>query len=263
MAATRTDPRIRERRVLVARAEGRRRRRLLLGVLAGALLAAGALYLLHSPVFGARHVVISGSAHVPDAEVVRVAGLAGAPPLMDLSATAVARRVERLPWVARAKVAIAWPSTVRIRLSERTPVAVVPAGRRLAVVDRTGRVLGLVGAAARPAGLPLVEVSGKVAAPGHRLADSGPAEARVASLMPESMVRSVADLRVTRLGIVADLRDGLRALLGSSSSARAKFVSLATVLAHGDLAGARVVDVRDPANPVLVSSGPEISAIRP
>ncbi|MGO9198530.1 MAG: cell division protein FtsQ/DivIB [Acidimicrobiales bacterium] len=246
-----TDPRIHERRVLVAREKGRHRRRWLIAGLVGLLVAAGGFAVVHSSVLGARHVEVTGSAHTPYSTIVKVAGLRGAPPLIDLSPAVIAERVEALPWVDTAVVSVAWPSTVRIRLTERTPVAVLPAGPAgWAVADPTGRVLEDL--AARPAGLPEIASSGALPPPGKRLPAHLGTLARVAAAMPESMVPEIADIRWDSEGIVAEMSHKLVAVLGSASMLEDKFVALATVLAHGGLTGIGTIDLRVPAAPVLI-----------
>ncbi|MGO9911213.1 MAG: cell division protein FtsQ/DivIB [Acidimicrobiales bacterium] len=246
-----TDPRIHERRVLVAREAGRHRRRWLMAGVLGVLVVAGAFALVHSSLFGARHVEISGSAHTPDATIVRVAGLRGAPPLIDLSPAAIATRVESLPWVETAAVSVSWPSTVKIRLTERTPVATLrDEADSWAVTDPTGRVLEIV--PTRPTSLPDIDVTGAVPPPGHRLPAKFAALARVAAAMPESMVPEILDVRWDSQGVVADLKSRIVAVLGSASMLEDKFVALATVLAHGGLSGIGTIDLRVPAAPVLI-----------
>jgi cell division protein FtsQ len=247
------DPRMIERRRDVARAKARRRRRVFLASSAVAFLAIFGLVLIHSPVFGASDVVVSGSLHTSRSAVLSAAQLNGSPPLVDLSSASIARRVEELPYVKKAVVTLSWPSTVRIRIVERTPVAALTAnGRRFALVDDTGRVLEV--SATVPAGLPEITASGGVPPPGKWLSRSRRELALVAATMPESLVSRVQEVRDTRLGVACDLKGGIVALFGPPTSLRAKFVSLATVLAEGSLSGVALIDLRDPANPVLAPS---------
>lgn len=246
-----TDPRIHERRVLVARQKGRRRRKVIAATSVLVLLAAGAFAIVHSSVLGARHVEVSGASHTPKATVVEAAGLKGAPPLVDLSASAIAERVERLPWVGTATVAISWPTTVRIRLTERTPVAcaVLPGGD-YAVMDATGRVLQ--DAASRPASLPLIAATGTLPAPGGRADPATQELAAAAATMPESMVHEISILTLARQGIEAQLGRELVAILGPDSLLKDKFISLATVLAKADLSHITTIELEVPSSPVLL-----------
>ena len=115
------DPRISARRTAVIRAQGRRRLLLLIIGLAGTALLVGAWFLLHSPVFGARAVTVSGNTHETAAQVITQAGLAGEPPLIDVDAGAAATRIEQLPWVRGATVNVSWPDGVHITVTEETP----------------------------------------------------------------------------------------------------------------------------------------------
>ncbi|MHB8243906.1 MAG: cell division protein FtsQ/DivIB [Acidimicrobiales bacterium] len=246
-----TDPRIHERRVLVAREKGRHRRRLLVGALAVILLGSGGFALVHSSLLGARHVEIIGAAHAPYSRIVQVAGLAGAPPLVDLSAQKIAARVETLPWVRSATVSLSWPTTVSIRLTDRIPVAVVRAGTTAwAVVDPTGRVLE--DTRSRPLDLPLITSPVKPPLPGRELSRRAATLARVAAAMPQSMVRQISALKWAPKGAVVELLGKKVALLGNTSLLKEKFIALATVLAKAQLTGIATIDLRVPSAPVLI-----------
>jgi cell division septal protein FtsQ len=240
-----------ERRVQVARETGRRRRRWVVVALVLVLSGAGAFALVHSSVLGARHIEISGPAHAPYSTVVRVAGLEGAPPLVDLSSALIARRVESLPWVRTATVSLAWPTTVHIRVTDRVPVAAVGlAAGTWAVLDPTGRVLEDV--SGRPAGLPVAELTSPVPGPGGRVGRAGASLARVAAATPEAMVARIGAIRWGSGGIEVDFTNKLVAVLGDASLLAGKFVSLNTVLARADLAGITRVNLQVPSSPVLV-----------
>ncbi|MGA2208045.1 MAG: FtsQ-type POTRA domain-containing protein [Acidimicrobiales bacterium] len=255
-----TDPRIQARRVSVARQRGRRRRHRIVAALIVAALCAGGVALVHSSVLGARHVRVSGAPNVPTSRLLAVAGLRGAPPLVDLNPGVIASRVERLPWVLTAEVRIAWPSTVAIRVTERIPVAAIEvprSGGSYAVCDVSGRVLEVV--ASRPASLPVIVLSGAGAgepgAPGTSLPVEDRLELQVAAAMPESMVPATTAITASSLGAIVGLTGKLYAIVGDAASLGQKFVSLATVLAHGDLQGITSIDLRVPAAPVLLPKG--------
>jgi len=234
----------------------------MLAGLIGAALLATSVALVHSSVFGARHVRVSGAPNVSTSSVVAVAGLRGDPPLVDLDAAAIAARVERLPWVLTAAVRIVWPSTVAIHISERIPVAaVVLVGTRssYAVCDVTGRVLEIV--PNRPASLPLVALAGagdgadRPGEPGSSLPVKDRLQLQVAAEMPESLVQATTEVASTGLGAVVELTNHLTAIIGDAAGLSQKFVSLATVLAHGHLSGIGSIDLRVSASPVLIPEG--------
>lgn len=165
----RMDPRIARRRVEVRREEGRRRLRILVWcsvAAAVALLAVGSLW---TPLFQVRHVTVSiaptasqapGAPSLTDAQVVAAAGLAHRRLMIGVDGAKVARRLDALPLLGAARVAVDWPATVKISVSERLPVAAVavpgPPGRapRWAIVDATGRVLAVDASA--PPGVPVL-----------------------------------------------------------------------------------------------------------
>ena len=108
----------------------------------GTAVVVGAWFLLHSPLFSARSVTVVGAVHETAAQVKTASGLSSHTPLLDVDRGAVSARVEQLPWVKSAVVAVSWPDGVRIALTEETPLAVVPeAGGRWATVSADGRVL--------------------------------------------------------------------------------------------------------------------------
>ncbi len=138
----RMDPRISARRAAVSREQGRKRLRIFVIGLAGTALLVGAWFLLHTPLFSARVVTVTGEVHESAAQVVAQAGLASRPPLLDVNAGAVAARIEQLPWVRSAFVDVSWPDAVHIRVTEETPRLVVSmAGGRWATLSADGRVL--------------------------------------------------------------------------------------------------------------------------
>lgn len=151
------DPRIRARRVEVIREQGRRRLRILLvGVSVLCALGLGWL-VVESPLLAVRHVRVSGATHVSAVEVRSAAGVTNGAALVTLDGGAIARRVEKLPWVLRASVTKHLPGTLRIAVTERTPVAWAhvdgtPKGTAVALLDASGRVLATTDAP--PAALP-------------------------------------------------------------------------------------------------------------
>lgn len=244
------DPRLRQRRVEVARRQGRRRLRVLLGALTFVAMLVGGLVALHSGLFAARRVTVVGSVHTPTAEVVRAAGLAGHPPLIDVG-PAAASGVEQLPWVRRATVDVRWPDAVRIVVVERKPVAAVQAHGAWALVDRTGRVLADVPAA--PAGLPkLVDVP-TPAGPGSRLGHAT-AVLRVAASLPAAFASQVAEVAQGAGGRVQlHLTTPLTVDLGTTTQLHRKYEDVAAILSGASLASGDVIDVTAPAGPVVTA----------
>ena len=116
------DPRIRQRRVAIQRSQGRRRLRWIGGASGVLVLVAVVVGLLHTPLFSARVVSVSGAhPHTTDAAIVAAAGLDHQPPLISVDPGATAKRVETLPFIATAQVHRHWPDGVTISVTERVP----------------------------------------------------------------------------------------------------------------------------------------------
>jgi len=222
----------------------------------GGGLAAGVFGLLHSPVFSARHVTVKVPRPSPLRGPLRGRARELAT-LIDLDAAVIAARVERLPWVAKAAVKISWPSSVSIRLTERTPVADVKDAGRYAVCDRRPGDRAPRVADALP---PVVKISGRPGPAGSLLAVQDRPLAAVAAAMPESLVRRTVEIALSpTAGIVVVLREGITAELGGAGSLAQKFVSLATCSpgflqrpARDRPAGGRLtLLIRNPAGPIV------------
>ncbi len=246
----RSPDRMAERRVGVAREAGRRRLRRGVAVAVVAVVAAGLYGLAHVPIVSARHVTVTGEVHTTAAEILAAGGLGGDPPLIDVNTVADAHAIERLPWIKAASVTVSFPSSVRVTVTERRPVAALAIGSgRVALVDVTGRVLA--DDPRRPAGIVLLTGLARPPAPGGRVRGAATLLVAAAAL-PRSLVGRIAALRAEPgLGVVAELRAAPRVILGSTVDLPAKFVALATVLAEVSLHGVATIDLRAPSDPVL------------
>jgi cell division protein FtsQ len=139
-----------------ARVRSRRRRRVLIGLAVAALLAGAAWVLLVSPWATVRRVEVAGL-HRVDAVAVQVAARPElGRPLLLADTDRVAAQVGRQPLVAEVEVSRHWPSTLRVMVRERNPVAAVPGPNGVRLVDVDGVVVDL--AVLPPPNLPLVEV---------------------------------------------------------------------------------------------------------
>ncbi|HEU5471539.1 MAG TPA: FtsQ-type POTRA domain-containing protein [Actinophytocola sp.] len=128
-----------------------RRRWVAAGVLA-AVLGTGYL-VLFTPVAGVHEVEVTGLATMDAEEVRAAAAIEPGTPLARLDTEEVRDRVTRLPKVFAAEVTRSFPGTVRIAVTERTPVAVAGGGH---LVDGTGLDYAVV--ARVPDGLPKLTV---------------------------------------------------------------------------------------------------------
>jgi cell division protein FtsQ len=236
------DPRIRERRIEVQREAGRRRLRILL-VVSCVLSAAGLAYLaVMSPFLDIDHVTVAGERHLSAAQIRAAAGVHPGDHLLLVDTGAVARRVERIPWVRDAKVTRDFPGTLRIIVDEYAPVAYVRVTGAVVLVAANGRVIART--ANPPAGT--VEIRGlrRVPAAGEVLA---PREAvSIVPQLPAALGLHVEAVDVSGSGLALELRGGGEIRLGNASDLTAKAASALAVLDH--LAGTSFsyIDVSTP-----------------
>jgi cell division protein FtsQ len=244
------DPRIRERRAEVARSQGRRRFMVVLACLTLAAMSTVALTVVRSPLFEVRHVDVSGALHTPRSSILAVTGLAAHPTMAGVDTESLARRIEGLPWVARAEVEKSWPSTVEVVVEERTPVAQVaePKGR-WALLDAAGRVLEV--SHGERGDLPALLGDGTPGRPGSRLAGSGPGALAVAAALPSSLRGDVSSVEEVSGEVDMTLRSGVEVRLGPPSDLAAKFEATLTVIERASTNGVAVIDVRAPEDPAL------------
>ena len=248
-AALPIDPRIRQRRVAVTREEGRRRLSILLSVLGVTALGAVAVGIAHSPFLSVNQVQVVGAKATDPADVVQAAGLDRRPLMIHVDGGLVDRRVGRLSWIATVHTERHWPSTVRLVVTERAPVAQAAAGSQWAMVDRTGRVLSL--GDREPS---LVAVGGIPAPgpPGTRLGRPAGDALLVATRLPAELRPAVGEVDVLDgPEVELRLRTGGLIRLGPVTNLPDKLVAAVTVLAKVDAHRLRVLDVRVPEAPVL------------
>ena len=251
---SRMDPRMSARRTAVLREQGRRRFRVLVIGLAGVACLVGAWFLVHTPLFSARSVTVTGNVHESAAQIVAQAGLATHPPLLDVNAGAAAARIEQLPWVRSATVHVSWPDGVHIAVTEETPRFVVSApGGTWDSLSGDGRVLAE--SATRPPGLLLLTVPQAPGSPGTVLSSKDATALRVATTLPASFAAQVAGVTVEPAGWVQlAMTTPIVVDLGSAAQLSAKYEDVSSILAGATLHDGDVIDVSVPDAPT-VSAG--------
>lgn len=221
-----------EETVRIARSDFRRRRfagrrrtlrsLALLLLLLGAV-AAGVWLVFFSRYVTADRVVVVGNASVGQLRVERAADVPTGTPLARVDLGAVRHRVEAIAAVRSADVSRSWPHTVRIDVTERTPVAVVETGQGLRSLDAQGVLFG--GYAERPEGLPLVQT--RAGTRREALAEAG----RVVEALPAPLAGKVDRLEVASIDeIRLVLTNGRRVLWGTAQDSDRKAEVLAVLL---------------------------------
>ena len=125
-----------------------------------AVLVAGAAawWILMSSALAVQQVRVEGVDRLSETSVRRAAAIADGTALVTLDLDAVARRVSELRPVASVEVVRDWPSSVEIRVTERTPVAVRSEGSGWALLDSAGTAFAEV--EDRPRRLPALSATG-------------------------------------------------------------------------------------------------------
>ncbi len=244
------DPRLRARRIAVRRDEGKRRLRRLvaLGALAVAIVVGAAV--TQSPLLDVDRVTVAGAAHTTPDTIRQATGIHSHQPMTGIDLDRARRGILALPWVQTVSVARRWPSTVRVVITERTPVAAVaaaPAG--FALVDATGRVLDT--SPTPPQGFVMLANVAPAGAPGTSLApDAGDALTVATTLLPQ-LAPKVAAVAVAPDGVELQLVGGGKVRLGPATDVLAKMVATDTVLTQANVKHLCTLDVRVASAPSL------------
>lgn len=237
------DPRVRARRIEVARSHGRRRFWRLAALLALSFLVLAVVALTRSPLLDVDSVTVEGTARV-DPELIRgTAAVDTKQPMTSVDLGAAEARLEALPWVAAATVARDWPSTVTISITERVPVAVAGDGPGAVLVDRDGRLLGA--ATVSDQVLPTAGPD-PVEGPGALLPEHQRRLVATLAALPEEIRREVVQGTVDRSGLGLELRDGILVRLGDRTRLSAKIDAIRAVLDQADRPTIATIDVAAP-----------------
>lgn len=252
----RMDPRLRQRRTEVLRAQGRRRLRVLVLLVSLPLVALVVILGLRSSWLSVRHIGVTGNRQTPTGAVERAVDTALRHPMISVNLGALETRLDALPWVGQATVTRSWPSSLQVEVQERTPVASVQRGSSWARLDASGRVLAVVGSA--PPGQP--RLAGSVPSglePGAEVGPQMRGELAVAAAVPSSLRAGVDGIGPEPDGgvqLTLAQPSGARVEIGPTVQLGSKMAALQTVLAQVDLSGVTVIDVRVPGQPALTRS---------
>jgi len=249
------DPRIRQRRESVERSRLQRRLRWVGVVVGVAALVALAIGLLHTPLFEAKVVRVTGShPNTTEADILGAAGLLHHPPLVSVDPSAAAARIETLPFIASAQVSRDWPDGVTVHVTERRPVTTMANAKTgWNTLDGAGR--SVLWSSARP-DLPVLVVhdaKGATVPPapvGGTVAAAAEPGLTVARTLPPAFSAQVGTITVASDGTVSlTLDSSLTVLLGTTSDLTAKYEDVAAIIAHASLRGVHTIDVTVPQSP--------------
>jgi cell division protein FtsQ len=232
-AATRIEPRLRERRLAVRKAVGRKRIKWVLIALAVVALVVGGLAVLGSSLFAVDEVDVEGAVYTDDDALAAVVDDLRGTPVLRVDTAAAERELETIPWVEDARVTTDFPHRVRIELRERTPVLAFQAGDdRYRVIDRDGRVLDVLdGEPVKYLQLSSTEAAPALAAGQFAPKGFGAAASMVEALTPEMASRAESvEVAPDGSDLRLELEDGIEVRFGAAEDLVVKLVRLQTVL---------------------------------
>jgi cell division protein FtsQ len=247
------------RRPLDARSRPRAAGRLTWSAVVVFAVVGAASLAVHSPLFRARTIDISGISHLTRAQVVRAAGVSSATNVFFADTSAIEARLQAQPWVAEATVVRALPSTLRIVIAERRPVVAVDDGAAFRLLAGDGTLLAV---AHDDEGLPVVR---RPAARARRTVTLTPSDAAAAlAPLPPAVGDDVAAVAESAGGgLILRMRSGGAIEYGPPGAAGAKADALAALLRWSSREGRSIdrADVSVPAAPTarLRGSGRRLS----
>jgi cell division protein FtsQ len=241
------EPRMRERRVAVKRAESRKRLKWVLLIGTIVVIGVGGLAVLGSPLFAIRadQVSVSGDVYT-DAERLQsvIDELVGTPVLV-ADTQAAERELEAIPWVDEAVVRTNFPHAVTIELREREAMTTYAGpDSKFRVLDREGRVLDVLDK--YPFAYLLLGGPDPVDLDPGEFAPTGYAAAsELAKNLTGSVRGRIKIVEVTADGsrLVMKLDDGTEVRFGEARDLFAKLVRLETVLSSPEPREPGVIDV--------------------
>jgi len=248
--ASRDEPRRRRRGVVAIRV-------LVVVVLVAATLVVGGQWLLHQSFFRVQHVALSGEVHETSAEIMSATGLTSHPAMIDLSQATLQRELSVFPWIGSISLVKRWPNSIDLAVHELTAVAVAYDPHHvLRYVSSDGRDLATAPANADMPTLTTTPAS--LAATTWPYQGAGSAAALVASQLPVAFRAQVREVIVDAQGnVTLQLTTPLKFFLGPATDLSAKFVAVASAIAHGTFVAGDLVDVTTPSE--LSVSGPSPS----
>lgn len=208
------------------------------------LLALGAQWTLHQSYFRVQHVTFVGLRHESAAAVLAASGLASHPAMIGVNGATIEKNLSSFTWISALQVTKHWPNSVVVSVHESAAVGVAfNAAHVLEFVDDAGRALG---PAPRTANLPTLSYLHPTSTtwPFER---AGRGAAYVASQLPRAFSSQVSVISEDAHGdVTLKMTTPVSFVLGPAQNLHAKFVAIASVIAHSTLVPGDVVDVSVP-----------------
>jgi cell division protein FtsQ len=218
-----------------------------------ATVAVAGEWVLRQSYFRVQHITFVGVRHEPLALVIAASGLEAHPTMMDVNATTVKGNLAQFAWIDSVQLTKHWPNTVVVTVHESSAVAVAFNDHHvLQYVDRQGRDLGTAPLHANLPTLDYVHPRSALWPFEH----AGRSAAYVASQLPPAFAAQVSVITEDDHGVVSfEMTTPVTFILGPPTQLHAKFVAIASVIAHSTLRPGDVVDATVPGE-LAVTGGP-------
>ncbi|MFE2428020.1 cell division protein FtsQ/DivIB [Streptomyces sp. NPDC059373] len=233
----------------------RRRRATLVVLIAATVLVAGGTWLLYgSSWLRVTQVKVTGTKVLTPVEVEAAAAVPLGGPLASADTDGIASRLrKRLPRIDHVDVERSWPHTIALKVTERTPAALLESNGKYVEVDAGGVRFATIDSA--PSGVPLVELTPAHGA-GYRYFGTKTllrAAVKVAGELPDAVRRQARVVRVTSYdGITVRLSGGRTVVWGSAENGAEKAAVLTALMKAAK--GADQFDVSAPTSPAASRS---------
>ncbi|MGC4934971.1 cell division protein FtsQ/DivIB [Gordonia sp. DT30] len=208
----------------------RRRPRIVLGVVLTVVIVVGLVLVAYlTPLMSVRDTDVSGNRTVPGAQILDAAAVPPGTPLLRVDTQAVARRIAAIPSVESARVERGYPSTLHITVAERVPVALVPEGDKVHVLDHSGVGYLTFPVASSPPEIKKLPVL-QTATPGPADPTTRAALGAVAGLPPELSALVVKVIATSPVDIEFALTGNRKVIWGDDSRGEEKARTLGYLL---------------------------------
>lgn len=228
-------------------------------VLAVVSVFAGLIALYFSPLLRVQNVEVAGASTVSAEEVAALLDVEG-DSMLRVNTTKIVERLSELPMVYRASVERAWPQTVRIKITERSPWGYWKSGDNIYSIDLDGVVLSGV---TPPDGAPVIEDADGAASlsPGDRVdKDATFLTQLLLDHLPQSVTPAAGTVRYSaETGLSLETSAGYRVVIGDSQNFGYKLAvwqALEQELGPESMIG-YVLDLRFGDRPSLTKGGDE------
>jgi cell division protein FtsQ len=130
-----------ERREKIKQIRRKRQLRLAVVFLLTVLVLWVLIWLYQSDLFRVKKVEIAGNHRLSDSQIEKICAINPGASLIRLPLREIENRLLKNPWIESVEISRSFPNTLRIQLTERKAIAVIPVQDGGAIVDREGLVL--------------------------------------------------------------------------------------------------------------------------